>query len=213
MVTAILLMAGNASRMQMNENKVYLPLGKQRVFEYSLKLFLEMGFEVVCVVREEDQEYLEPYYKRIKLAIGGKTRQESVYKGLQEASGDFVLIHDAARPFVSRNIIINCCEAFKENCACLVATSSKDSLYQKTPFLSLNRENALLAQTPQGAKTKVLLECHRKAKEDGFVGTDDISLLIRYSKDLIKIIEGNDNNFKITTQLDYILAKELVKNA
>ncbi len=87
MITAILMMAGNASRMQMNENKVYLPLGKQKIFEYSLNLFLDMGFEVICVIREEDRNQLDPYKKRVKIAIGGKTRQESVYKGLQEATG------------------------------------------------------------------------------------------------------------------------------
>ena len=71
----------------------------------------------------------------------------------------------------------------------------------------------VLAQTPQGAKTKVMLECHQKAKAEGYVGTDDISLFIRYSKKMVKIIAGNDKNFKITTQLDYIIAKELMKDA
>lgn len=213
MITAILMMAGNASRMQMNENKVYLPLGKQKIFEYSLNLFLDMGFEVICVIREEDRNQLDPYKKRVKIAIGGKTRQESVYKGLQEATGEYVLIHDAARPFVSQDLILGCCEAFEENCACLVATPSKDSLYLKTPLGGLNRDNVVLAQTPQGAKTKVMLECHQKAKAEGYVGTDDISLFIRYSKEMVKIIAGNDKNFKITTQLDYIIAKELMKDA
>ena len=88
MFSVILMMAGNASRMQMKENKVYLPLGNQMVFEYALKLFLSYDFEIICVIRKEDRIHLKNYEGKVKIVYGGLTRQESVYNGLKEASKD-----------------------------------------------------------------------------------------------------------------------------
>lgn len=212
MITAILMMAGNATRMHSKENKVYLPLGNQMVFEYALNLFLKNHFEVICVIQKKDREYLKNYETKVKIVYGGMTRQESVYNGLKEAQGNYVLIHDAARPFVTQKVIDHCIRAFRENKSCLVVSPCKDSIYQKNPLVSISRDNIVLAQTPQGGKTMDFLEAHQKAIEEKITFTDDISLFMKYKDCLVELIEGNENNFKITTQLDYILAKELVKN-
>ncbi len=212
MVSVILMMAGNSSRMNTAEKKVYLPLGNKLVYEHSLDLFLSYHFEVVCVIKEEDKHYLDNYLTKVKYVYGGNTRQESVYNGLKVATSDFVLIHDAARPLVSRRIIDECLEAIKEKKAFLVTIPSKDSIYNKNPLKSVSRDNITLAQTPQGGNRKALLIAHEKAIQEKFMATDDISLLLKYGKDSVKLIAGDENNFKITTQLDYILAKELVKN-
>lgn len=212
MVSAILMMAGSGTRMGINQNKVYLQLSNMMIFEHSIKLFQKFGFEIICVIREEDEYKLEKYKGKVKIVYGGKTRQESVYNGLEAADGEFVIIHDAARPLVTERIINDCLDSFTENKAFLVAVPSKDSIYQIKPLSTIKRDSIVLAQTPQGGKKSDLLECHRKAIEDGFVATDDVSLLLQYSNQLVKIIDGDEKNFKITTQLDYILAKELVKN-
>lgn len=211
-VTAIVVMAGNATRMNMGENKVFLPLGSKRVFQHSLDLFLSYPFEVICVIRKEDRPLLKEYEGRVKIVYGGKTRQESVFQGLKEAEGSYVLIHDAARPFVSKEIVDACLEAFKKHNACLVVSSCKDSIYRRAPLNSIPRDELILAQTPQGGKTKDFLYAHKRALEDGFKGTDDISLLLNYKDSLVELIENDDRNFKITTQLDYITAKELIQH-
>ncbi len=213
MFSVILMMAGNASRMHMKENKVYLPLGNQKVFEYALKLFLSYTFEIICVIRKEDRIHLKNYEGKVKIVYGGSTRQESVYNGLKEATKEYVLIHDAARPFLTKKLLEGCVQALKEDKACLVVRQCKDSIYQKSPFKSISRDTLALAQTPQGGRTKEFLEVHRRALEDGLILTDDISLLLHYKSTAVELIEGEDTNFKITTQLDYITAKEWIKHA
>ena len=212
MVSAILMMAGNASRMQMKENKVYLPLNNKPVFAYALELFLSYSFEVICVIRKEDRPLLKEYESRVKIVYGGSTRQESVYNGLKECSCPYVLIHDAARPFLDKITLDTCLKSLKENKACLVVGPCKDSIYHKLPLTALDRGSLVLAQTPQGGKTKDLLEAHELAKQEGFTATDDISLILKYKDVLVELIEGNEANFKITTQLDYITAKEWIKH-
>ena len=212
MISVILLMAGSGRRMNIEDNKVFLPLGEKRVFEHALQMFLNFGFEVICVIRPEDRQFLSDYYAQVKIVYGGKTRQESVYHGLKEATQDFVLIHDAARPFVSKEMIESCIHVFHENQACMVGTSCKDSLYLKSPLQVVHREEIVLAQTPQGGCTKVLLNCHQMAMKEDKTFTDDISLLLQYSDTTVKIIENEEANFKITTKLDYIVAKKKKKN-
>ena len=212
MVTAVLLMAGQGSRMNLQKNKVFLSLGDKMIYQYSLDLFLKNGFEVVCVIKEEEKKYLLDYIDKIKIITGGSTRQESVINGISVASGDYVLIHDAARPFINQELIDECLLSIEKEECLLVAKESKDSVYSKQPFSSINRDNIYLAQTPQGAPKELLIDCHKKAQVDGYQATDDISLVLKYSNKEVNIIKGTENNFKITTQLDYVIAKELIKN-
>ena len=212
MVSVILMMAGNSSRMNSNENKLFLELGDKKVFQHSLDKFLEFGLEVICVIKEENVKYLEDYLDKVKVVIGGNTRQQSVYNGLCACNNDYVLIHDAARPFISKNIIEDCLNAINQDKNFLVAAPSKDSIYLKTPLQTLNRDNVCLAQTPQGGLKTDFLTAHLKAVEEGISATDDISLVLKYIDKEVMLITGEDINFKLTTSLDYILAKELIKN-
>lgn len=212
MVSVILMMAGSSSRMNSNENKLFLELGDKKVFQHSLDKFLEFGLEVICVIKEENIKYLVDYLDKVKVVIGGNTRQESVYNGLFACNNDYVLIHDAARPFISKNIIEGCLNAINQDKNFLVAAPSKDSIYLKTPLQTLNRDNVCLAQTPQGGLKTDFLTAHLKAVEEGISATDDISLVLKYIDKEVMLITGEDINFKLTTSLDYILAKELIKN-
>ena len=212
MVSVILMMAGSSSRMNSNENKLFLELGDKKVFQHSLDKFLEFGLEVICVIKEENIKYLGDYLDKVKVVIGGNTRQESVYNGLCACNNDYILIHDAARPFISKNIIEDCLNAINQDKNFLVAAPSKDSIYLKTPLQTLNRDNVCLAQTPQGGLKTDFLTAHLKAVEEGISATDDISLVLKYIDNEVMLITGEDINFKLTTSLDYILAKELIKN-
>ena len=212
MISVILMMDGSSSRMNSNENKLFLELGDKKVFQHSLDKFLEFGLEVICVIKEENIKYLVDYLDKVKVVIGGNTRQESVYNGLCACNNDYVLIHDAARPFISKNIIEDCLNAINQDKNFLVAAPSKDSIYLKTPLQTLNRDNVCLAQTPQGGLKTDFLTAHLKAVEEGISATDDISLVLKYIDKEVMLITGEDINFKLTTSLDYILAKELIKN-
>ena len=211
MISVILMMAGSSARMNMNENKLFLPLGDKLVFEHSLDMFLLNGLDVICVTKPEYIEYLSKYEGKVKIVIGGNTRQESVYNGLIACDNDYVMIHDAARPFITETIINDCKAAINENKCFIVAKPSKDSVYVKTPLEPVKRDNIIMAQTPQGGSKMALLNAHTMAINERYSSTDDISLLMKYTNEEIKIIDGDERNFKITTQLDYILAKELVK--
>ncbi|MDE6661168.1 MAG: 2-C-methyl-D-erythritol 4-phosphate cytidylyltransferase, partial [Anaeroplasmataceae bacterium] len=167
---------------------------------------------IICVIRKEDRHQLKDYEAKVKIVYGGTTRQESVYHGLLEATEPYVLIHDAARPFISRSTLDACIKSLRENKACLVVSKPKDSIYQRSPLSSIARSLVVLAQTPQGGRTKDLLEAHQSAIKESFSATDDISLLLKYKNQMVELIEGEDTNFKITTQLDYIMAKEWIKH-
>ena len=104
---------------------MFLELGSKKVFQYSLDKFLEYDFEVICVTKEEYKHYLEGYLDKIKIVIGGNTRQESVYNGLLACNNDYVMIHDAARPFVSNKIIDDCVMSINEGKNFLVSTPSR----------------------------------------------------------------------------------------
>ena len=114
MISVILLMAGSGTRMKIQDNKVFLPLNEKMIFQYSLDLFLKLNCEVICVIRPEDEEKLSQYYSKVKIVYGGQTRQMSVYNGLKIARYESVLIHDAARPFISEDIIQECIYTLKQ---------------------------------------------------------------------------------------------------
>lgn len=213
MISVILMMAGSGTRMNMPQNKIFLPLGEKMVYEYSLNLFLDYHLDVLCVIRQEDLPFLKKYEGKVQFVLGGVTRQESVMNGLQAVSGDQVLIHDAARPFLSSTILDSCLATLKKNHACLVATPCKDTIYEKACLRALNRDQLIRAQTPQGGNRAELLRCHQQALRNGDTVTDDISLLLKYGSSMVELIEGSDENFKITTQLDYIIAKEWIQHA
>ena len=181
MISVILLMAGSGSRMKIQDNKVFLPLENKMIFQYSLDLFLKLNCEVICVIRPEDEDKLHHYYSKIKIVYGGQTRQMSVYNGLKQASCNSVLIHDAARPFISEELIKECIKTLNEKNAVLVGCKTKDSIYEIEPLKSLNREKLFNAQTPQGASRTILLKCHEKALNENIQVTDDISLILKYT--------------------------------
>lgn len=212
MVSVLLLLAGSSQRMNSKINKVFLPLGDKPVYAHSLELFLKFGLEVICVVKEGEEHHLKPYVPLIKIVNGGNTRQESVYRGLCAAKGDQILIHDAARPHLKEQTLQDCLSALKEEKAVLVGCFCKDTIYHRNPLAVLNRQELFQAQTPQGGPKEALIKAYRQAMKENVSATDDLSLLLKYSPMEVLLIDGTDQNFKITTQLDYILSKEMMKN-
>ncbi len=218
--TAIIVAAGSGKRMGAGFNKVYMPLYKKTVLYYTLKAFSDSGVidEFVLVTGIEDFDKAlrigEELGINLTLTEGGKERQESVVNGIKKATGDIVLIHDGARALITKELIQNVLNDAKEFGAASLGVTPKDTVkVSDGGFIesTLERERAYLIQTPQVFLKNDILNAHKKAKEDGFLGTDDCSLLERMGKK-IKITLGSYENMKITTPEDIYSAERILKS-
>ena len=216
MVSVVLLMAGKGQRMKKDINKVLLEVDNKPLFEYPLDTFLSYNFEIILVVSKEDFDYVSNLnLNNVKIVIGGKTRGESVYNGLKNVTGDYVLIHDSARAFIDKATINKILELKDNDEDILIYLNVKDTIKIKNDdkYVTLKRDDLIAASTPQCASRKLFLEVYEKAKIENFSATDDISLIEKYRPDIkINYILANDESFKITTPIDYELAKIIGRN-
>lgn len=208
--SAVIVAAGVGQRMKLGFNKAYAKLSTGKtIIETTVEVFLQDPDckQIVLVTDMEDpySKQLSAQYGRLVVARGGATRQESVYSGLKGTLCDYVLIHDGARPYVSLELIERIKRALETEKAALLAISSKDTVKRVKDGYVLEtypRSELILAQTPQGFETDLILECYKKAKKEGYLATDDASLVEYYSDVPVKIVEGSPSNFKITTPDD-----------
>ncbi|MGM9970774.1 MAG: IspD/TarI family cytidylyltransferase [Anaeroplasma sp.] len=210
MYSVILLMAGKGTRLGLNKNKVLLPIGEHLMFEYPLKTFSDLNFEIICVISKDDEKTLFPLLpKNVLYTYGGSTRGESVKNGLKMCHNQYVFIHDCARPFISKAVIEDIINNIDKKEAALVYTNVKDTIkINNNGLTTLDRSSLIAAATPQCAPKNILVSAYEKAENDGIEFTDDISLLEKYYPQIkINLVLGNEECFKITTKLDYELAK------
>jgi 2-C-methyl-D-erythritol 4-phosphate cytidylyltransferase len=152
---------------------------------------------------------------------GGVTRSDSVRNALAHISARHepattgVLIHDAARPLVTRQIIADCVRALAEHDAIGVAVPSSDTILAVADSAITHvppRETLYRAQTPQGFRLSVIAEAHRRAAADPeFIPTDDCSVVLRYLPDVpVRIVHGSESNIKVTYPGDLAVAEALL---
>ena len=138
--------------------------------------------------------------------VGGKERYESVYKALRKIEPEgYVFIHDGARPYVSKQSINDLVECLKTYDAGLLMVPCKDTIKEVKEGIvvkTLKRETLMQAQTPQVFKSEDIKVAYQKAKDEGYVATDDSQLFERYIDKDIKAVLGDYSNLKITTQED-----------
>lgn len=206
--------------------KQYLPLLGKPVLVHTLEAFeqCEAISEFVVVIHplhEEifRREVLKKYgFQKLRhYVFGGATRQDSVYEGLKlyrDRLEDFVLIHDGVRPLVSKGILKRCVEEVAQFGAVCVAIPSVDTLKLssdgKTIEGTLDRKRVWRAQTPQAFRIGLILEAFERAREEGFYGTDDASLVERLGFP-VRIVPGSEENLKITTPQDFLIAEEMLR--
>ena len=138
---------------------------------------------------------------------GGNTRQASVYNGLKHSSCDFVLIHDAARPMISIDLINQAIEMVKEKKALTVATKTIDTIKEVEDGVivqTIDRAKLYNTQTPQAFEYNLIKNAHEKLVGENF--TDDAGMLEFFGQD-VHILIGSYKNIKITTQNDIDIAK------
>jgi 2-C-methyl-D-erythritol 4-phosphate cytidylyltransferase/2-C-methyl-D-erythritol 2,4-cyclodiphosphate synthase len=164
------------------------------------------------------QELIDKYSltKVTTIVAGGKKRQDSVNNGLAAINGkcDVVVIHDAVRPFVTQELIIQVVAAAKTTGAASAGVKAKDTIKETKKdnmvAATIPRQNLWLTQTPQAFKFELLKKAYKMAYDEKFYGTDDASLVERIGKK-VKMIKGYYENIKITTREDILIADALMK--
>ncbi len=154
--------------------------------------------------------------KKVSLVEGGEHRQDSVANGLNSvraAADDIVLVHDAVRPFVTADIIDEVIAAAEKSGAAIAGLPAVDTIKQvernaegAVITATIPRERVVMAQTPQGFRYSVIKKAFDDATADGFVGTDEASLVERAGYPVM-VVMGSARNIKITTPADMELAE------
>lgn len=154
--------------------------------------------------------------KRLELVVGGEHRQQSVAHAIaavKAANDDLVLVHDAVRPFVTPEIIDEVIHAAEKYGAAIAGFPAVDTVKQVERTAegalitaTIPRERVVMAQTPQGFRFDVLKKAFDEATADGFMGTDEASLVERSGHD-VAVVMGSPSNIKITTPADLELAE------
>lgn len=232
-VIAIIVAAGSGKRFGGAVPKQYMKLGGQTVLQKSVRAFEENArVDDIIVVAGEGftelaAELCSGFEKMHSVVLGGSERQDSVLKGLTEAAqtvngvseNTIILVHDAARPFVSDDIINSVIKGAEECGGAVPAVSVKDTVRQaealegasdtellkdgdsRAASRTLDRRLLYSVQTPQGFRAGVLTAAYEKAYNEEFFGTDDASIVERMGINL-KMVKGDYANYKITTKED-----------
>ena len=212
MISVVLLMAGRGTRMGLNENKILLNVGNKPIFMYSLEKFIKHGFEVVCVINEQDKDKVLPMLpKNVKYVFGGKERGDSVLNGIRETTGDYILIHDSARPFISDSLIDEIKNKQSQNKCILAYLPVVDTIKENgTKLKTLDRSKLIKAVTPQAGPRLLLLNAYSKALIENRHFTDDVSVVEHYFPNvIIDLVKANEEIFKITTPMDLKIAEAI----
>ncbi len=226
-VTVILPAAGLGTRMKSapaentgTSRKQFMLLEGAPILLHTVRKFVACPLvtEVVIALRADDLPWVaetlggEKFSKPVRCVEGGEARQNSVENALASLAPDveIVAVHDAVRPFVDAETIVEVIQQAAKTGAAIVGIVPVDTVKQVQRHAvrgTLNRDRLVLAQTPQVFRSDLLREAFRKAREDGFVGTDESSLVERLEQVEVTVVPGSDRNIKITRPSDIELAR------
>ena len=219
----IILASGIGSRYGGGIPKQFTKISGKTILEYSVEVFekSEEIDRIIVVIPEEYREKAESIFKKnnyekiIKIVAGGETRTESSSNGVnavEEAEAN-VLIHDCARPLLSERIIKDCVKALEKYDAVAVAIPSSDTIIKVKDNIieSIPKRGELRRiQTPQCFKLSVIKKAHELAKAETTVYTDDCGLILNYELCEIFVVEGDNQNIKITYPEDIYIAEKFL---
>ena len=216
---AIILGAGAGTRMKADKSKLLLEINGKTVLERTVETFSKIKEinEIIVVCRESDldsfENVLSPY--NVSYCFGGETRQQSVMNAVETIDEcDYLLIHDGARPLITKKEITDTLTSAIQNGAAAVGVMVKDTIkvidsnYQivSTP----DRSSLVSIRTPQIFEFKMYVDAVEKAKADGKDFTDDCQLIEYFGKPVFTVI-GDYGNIKITTPEDLPMAEGVLK--
>jgi len=215
--TALILLSGGVgSRMQAPLPKQYLPLGGKTIAERSLEPFLllpEIG-EIVVVCEAEYENYFNNL--PVQFAMPGARRQDSLLNGLLalQKLPDLVCIHDAARPFVTEELVRAVLKAGREHGAAASALPLKFTVKvaDENRFVSSTPDRSRLyeVQTPQAVSLPLLQAGFEKVQKENLTVTDDVALAEILGKP-VKLVDGSPFNLKITSPEDLLVAEQFLQ--
>lgn len=220
-IKALLLMAGSGARFKSSLPKQFHRIGGKKIYLHTLERFLSSSLfdEILLVCSEEWKEEVEAdvaAYKEVRVVSGGKTRQDSSYLGLLACGidTDYVVIHDAVRPFVSARILKENVEAVLEHSAVDTCIPSADTLVYSPSGKEIaaipTRSHYLRGQTPQSFSYPLILRAHENAIQKKITASDDCSLVLAEQKQVF-IVKGEEENIKITSELDLFIGEQLLR--
>jgi 2-C-methyl-D-erythritol 4-phosphate cytidylyltransferase len=226
-VTVILPAAGLGTRMGRavpekagTSRKQFMLLDGSPILLHTIRKFASTAAvsEIVVALRSDDIEWVrellraEKFGKPVRLVEGGDSRQESVEHALETLDPDteLVAVHDAVRPFIEHGVLDKVFAEAEETGAAIVGIVPIDTVKQvhrNKIRQTIPRERLILAQTPQVFRFDLLKSAFAKAREDGFAGTDESSLVERLDQVEVTVVPGSDRNLKITKPSDMDLAR------
>ena len=205
MNSAVIVAGGRGSRVGKNIPKQFLKINGEEILSYSVNTFLKHPNinEVIIVSHSDWIDVVSEKYKNCKVIVGGDRRQDSSLNGILATDNltTNVLIHDAARPFVSTEIITACLEALNHSDGTAPIMKTSNSLIQLENGVAsyVDRAKIRELQTPQCFKKKLILDVLSSEIE----GTDEIGMVIKiYPNSILKFIPSNKINNKITSDID-----------
>lgn len=225
-VSVILPAAGLGTRMKAQPEKTgtsrkqFMLLDGSPILLHTIRKFdtCPVVTEIVLALRADDVSWVaemlrqEGLSKSVRIVEGGDSRQESVRNALAALSldTDLVAVHDAVRPFIHQELIENVIKVAAETGAAVVGIVPVDTVkrvHKDKVRATLPREHLVLTQTPQVFRFDLLKIAFEKAAEDGFIGTDESSLVERLEAVEVSVVQGSDRNIKITKPSDMDLAR------
>jgi 2-C-methyl-D-erythritol 4-phosphate cytidylyltransferase len=208
--------------------KQFAEIAGKPILLHTLEKFAQVQgvSDIYIAVRENETERLRDFLAaqrlrpKVHVVIGGDHRQQSVANALSAVKADnddIVLVHDAVRPFVDREIIENVIECAAKHGAAIAGLPAVDTIKQVERTANgaiitstVPRERVVMAQTPQGFRYDLLRRVFDDAAQDGFIGTDEASLVERSGHE-VAVVMGSPRNIKITTPSDMELAEFYAK--
>lgn len=214
-IWAVIVAAGKGVRAGTPINKVYMPIGEKSVLGTCLEVFRRSSlFDGASVVISKDDEALFLREERpdlVKYVVyGGENRQESVYNGLKSVPEDvdLVAVHDAARPYVTKEMIEATLQSAQSYGSGIISTPVIDTIKQVGSdgrVFTPDRRALFAVQTPQSFRFHMLLSAHERAIADRHIVTDDAALFERYYGTVHLVsVPGGERNIKLTTRSDFM---------
>jgi 2-C-methyl-D-erythritol 4-phosphate cytidylyltransferase len=218
---AVIVAGGNGSRMNTALPKQFLLINGKPVLYYTINTFLKAynDLDILLVLPEEyisaGQEIIDAFfdYKRIKITAGGTTRFHSVQNGLKLITEEsIVFVHDGVRCLLTTDLIKRCYEAAIEFGSAIPVIDSKDSVRVLTEDGNepIDRTIIKLIQTPQTFHSKIILPAFSIDYKDKF--TDEATVVEAFGLK-VHLVDGEENNIKITKPVDLSFAEKILKEA
>lgn len=224
-VSAVIVAAGGSVRMGIADSKQFIPLLSRPAIEYTLKAFQKCQLikEIVIVCREQDNDRinkiieLNGFSKVSKLVKGGDSRADSVRNGIGACSENakYYAIHDGARPLITVEEIERVVEAAFDTGAATLGTSVKDTIKVVDGFNNIEstpiRSQLRAVQTPQVFERDLYRFALENAGDNLINFTDDCSLIENMGGEVL-VVKGNEENIKLTTPIDIVIAESILKS-